>query len=102
MLPGNPIFVREEKAPAGMLAGNPDFSWWGIRSGDHFDRSGTSNFQKILDFWGWEPIVLGMNAKIGNFKPRSIFWEGFGRKIGLDLMENGGWRWSDICGKLEI
>ena len=26
MLPGNPDFLEKKKAPAGMLAGNPDFS----------------------------------------------------------------------------
>ena len=81
-----------------MLAGNPDFSWRGIRSRDHSNRSGTSHLHKILDFLGREPIVFGIDIKIGNFKPKSIFWEGFWREMGLDLMENGGWRWSDIWG----
>ena len=57
---------------------------------------------KILDFWGREPSILGINIKIGNFKPKSIFWEGFLEEMGLDLMENGGWRWSDIWGKHKI
>ena len=85
-----------------MLAVNPDFSWWGIRSRDHFNRSGTSNFHKILDFLGRDPIIFGINTKIGNFKPKCIFWEGFWREMGLDLMENGGWRWSDIWGNRKI
>ena len=40
MLAGKPDFFGEKKKPAGMAPGIPDFSWWGIRSGDHFNRSG--------------------------------------------------------------
>ena len=99
MLAGNPDLFGGKKAPAGMLAGNPDLSWRGIRSRDHSNRSGTSHFHKILDFLGREPIVSGINIKIGNFKPKSIFWEGFWREMGLYLVENG---WSDIWEKHKI
>ncbi len=70
-------FLGENKNPAGVLAGNPDFSWRGIRSRHHSNRSGTSHLHKILDFLGREQIVFGIDINIGNFKPKSIFWEGF-------------------------
>ncbi len=35
------------------------------------------HLHKILDFWGQEPHMFGIDIKIGNLKPKSIFWERF-------------------------
>ena len=43
-----------------------------------------------------QPPTLGIGTKIGNFRMKAILWEWFWREMGLDMMENGGWRWSDI------
>ncbi len=67
----------ENEAPAGMLAGNPDFSWREIQSRCHSNRCLFGCGHKILDFWGWQPTIFGIDIKIGNFEPKSIFWEWF-------------------------
>ena len=101
MLPGNPDFFGEKKLRAG---------WQEIQTflrgesslGTTLTGPEPSIFTKGLDFLGRDPIIFGINTKIGNFKPKCIFWEGVLREMGLDLMENGGWRWSDIWGKRKI
>ena len=93
MLAGNPDFSEVKMKPlracwqeiqtcwrkktCGHVGRKSRFSWLGIRSRDHSNRSGISNLYQTLDFWGREPIVFGINTKIGNFKPKFIFWEGF-------------------------
>ena len=37
--------------------------------------------------WGWKSIVFGINTKTGNFRPRSICWDRFGRKIDLYISQ---------------
>ncbi len=74
---GKSILLWRKTKPRGHAGGKSGFSWLGIRSRDHIKRSGTSHLHKILDFLGREPIVLGINSKIGNFKPKAIFLRGF-------------------------
>ena len=85
-----------------MAPENPDFLGGESGLGTPLTGRGQSNFQKILEVWGRDPIILGIETKIGNFKAMSISWEGFWREMGLDLMEKWGWRWRGIWGKLTI
>ena len=93
-LAGNPDFSGRKKAPAGMLLGSPDFGgkmkplWACWREIQTF-LDGKSSLgatltdvflavgHKILELWGWEPTIFGIDIKTGNFEPKSIFWEWF-------------------------
>ena len=49
-------------------------------------------FWNLYYIWDWKSIVFGINTQTGNFRPMSIFWDRFWRKIDLYIIQKLSFR----------